>query len=200
MQDSIPHKPIHKYLIFSVDFFCCTMYNQGVLDLGSITYAAKQRRLYIVGEITDISMMNATETLILAEKEFRTRPFEIIMNTGGGDVTAALGFCDLLRSMPYEITTTCMGEVASAGIFILAAADIRQSLPNTSFLWHGVFWNGDGRTPEEMNQDAVHFVKFEQACSLSLQEWTDNPRIMEDLGPRRWFNNNEAKTMGLLNA
>jgi len=175
------------------------MYNLIVLDLGSITYAAKQRRLYIIGEITDTLMANATETLILAEQESPSKSLEIIMNTGGGDLTAAIGFCDILRSMPYEVIITCMGEVASAGIFILAAGDTRQSLPNTCFLWHGIFWSPEGRTPSEMTSDSIHFNEFKRACDRMLMEWTGNPRILQDLGPRRWFNTQEATTLGLLN-
>lgn len=176
------------------------MYTVFVLDLSMINYAVKQRRFYIVGEINEMLMTNAIEFMIQCKAaKIRTKKVTFYLNTAGGSVPDAFAFCDMLRSMPYEVECICMGEVCSSGIFIVSSCDKRRSLPNTSFLWHGLSWSGDGSSPKDMQQDSQHFANYSKKAETFLRECTGNQKIMQDLGPRSWFDVAKAQTMGILN-
>ena len=169
-------------------------------DIALIEYAVRKRRFFIVGEITEVLMMHVSEVLIRAQSSAHNKKLTLYLNTGGGNVCDAIGFCNLLRSMPYEIECICMGEVASAGLYIVAACDTRLSLASTYFLWHNMYWTAEGKSPEEMRQDSSHLVEFSKHVGKLLAEWTGNPKILKDLGPRLWFDVPKARALGILNA
>jgi len=169
-------------------------------SIREIDYAVAHRRFHIDREIDEELAATVVEILLRAEELSPKEDFTIYLNTEGGTVSSAFAIANILRTMPYNVTCHCLGEVASAGIFILASCDTRMAGPDTHFLWHGIYWAPESESPEGLLSDAEHLKKYERMGIKRLKEWTCNPDIFNFLGNKRWFNVKEAKKVNLLNA
>lgn len=68
--------------------------------------------------------------------EIQPEAITIVVNTGGGDIEAALGIVDRIRLSPCHITTIGTGIVMSAGIPILSSGASRKATKYTRFMYH----------------------------------------------------------------
>lgn len=66
------------------------------------------------------------------EKE-KLLPVDILINSPGGSVTAALGILDLFQSLPFDVHTTCVGQAAGVAAMLLAAGTpgCRRAFPSS---------------------------------------------------------------------
>ena len=62
----------------------------------------------------------------------------LILNTPGGFVANGLNIYNILRGMPFELTTHNAGNVDSIGNVIFLAGSKRYATPNATFMFHGV--------------------------------------------------------------
>jgi len=63
-------------------------------------------------------------------------PVTIWLCTPGGDVTSSYQFYDFIRSAPFEVTIIGHGEVASAGVLMLACGHKRYATENCVVMAH----------------------------------------------------------------
>lgn len=64
--------------------------------------------------------------------------FYILFSTPGGSVSNGVTLYNYLRSIPAKITMHNIGVVDSIGNLVFLAGETRYSVPNSSFLFHGV--------------------------------------------------------------
>ena len=62
----------------------------------------------------------------------------LILNTPGGIVTNGMNVYNVLRGMPFELTTHNAGNVDSIGNVVFLAGSRRYAAPNSTFMFHGV--------------------------------------------------------------
>ncbi|HTN42984.1 MAG TPA: ATP-dependent Clp protease proteolytic subunit [Nitrospiria bacterium] len=62
----------------------------------------------------------------------------LLLSTQGGSVTCGINLYNLLRGMPFHLTTHNAGNVDSIGNVIFLAGKDRYSCPNSTFMFHGV--------------------------------------------------------------
>jgi len=82
-----------------------------------------------------------TESLIAQLAKLANEGVEhvyLALSTPGGSVMNGLNIYNILRAMPFEVTTHNVGNVASIGNAIFLAGDERYACPNTTFMFHGV--------------------------------------------------------------
>lgn len=164
-----------------------------------LEYWVAHRRYYLFGEIDHETVLPAVEVLVRCCEANPSAPFHLYLNTGGGSVADAMALCDTIREQPYTVTGIALGEVASAGLFLLGACDVRAATPSTWFLWHSIYWSEhEGETPTEMARDARHMQNYDKMLRGLLDEWTGRKGFCAGLGERKWFGVKEAKKMGLL--
>lgn len=67
---------------------------------------------------------------------------------------------NVLRGMPFELTTHNVGNVDSIGNVIFLAGKRRYACPNTTFMFHGVGFdlNGQVRLEEKLLQERLNSV------------------------------------------
>ena len=62
----------------------------------------------------------------------------LVLNTPGGVVTNGMNVYNVLRGMPFELTTHNAGNVDSIGNVVFLAGKTRYAVPNATFMFHGV--------------------------------------------------------------
>lgn len=62
----------------------------------------------------------------------------LLLSTPGGNVTAGINLYNVLRGMPFRLTTHNAGDVASIGVAVYLAGEERITCSNSTFLTHAV--------------------------------------------------------------
>jgi ATP-dependent Clp protease protease subunit len=62
----------------------------------------------------------------------------MLFSTPGGSVMHGLTLYNVLRGMPFKLTTHNVGNVNSIGNVVFLAGEERYSCPNSTFMFHGV--------------------------------------------------------------
>jgi ATP-dependent Clp protease protease subunit len=70
----------------------------------------------------------------------------LAMSTPGGDVTQGITIYNILRGMPFELTTHNAGNVDSIGNAIFLAGKYRYACKHSTFMFHGVGFNMANQT------------------------------------------------------
>jgi ATP-dependent Clp protease, protease subunit len=84
---------------------------------------------------------NTTENLIAVLAQQANQKVDhvyLLLSTPGGSVMHGLNIYNVMRAMPYRITTHNVGNVDSIGNVIFLAANERYACPHSSFMFHGV--------------------------------------------------------------
>ena len=128
------------------------------------------RRIYLVGEIN-------TQTFSRFMVNFHTMeltkgPFQIVLNSNGGEEGAGNAIFDLIRSAQNDICILGIGNVASIAALILQAAPHRLLTPECRFMIH----NGSVDLDEKMHSAAL--------STLSREMEADNARYHRTLSER----------------
>ncbi len=84
---------------------------------------------------------NTTESLISVMancSNLQVKEVYLLLSTGGGQVMEGMNLYNVLRGMPFELTTHNVGNVDSIGNVIFLAGHKRYATPNATFMFHGV--------------------------------------------------------------
>jgi ATP-dependent protease ClpP protease subunit len=65
----------------------------------------------------------------------------LAMSTPGGDVTQGMTLYNVLKGMPFELTTHNVGNTDSIGNAVFLAGVKRYACPHATFMFHGVGFN-----------------------------------------------------------
>ena len=104
-------------------------------------------------EITHANTTDAIEFILecnLLAKKDRFQNLTLIINSPGGDLTAAFALIDIMQGSRIPVHTLGLGQVSSAGLLIFMAGKkgFRTLTPNTSILSHQFSWGSDGKEHE----------------------------------------------------
>jgi ATP-dependent Clp protease protease subunit len=104
-------------------------------------------------EITHANTTDAIEFILecnLLAKKDRFQNITLIINSPGGDLTAAFALIDIMQGSRIPVHTLGLGQVSSAGLLIFMAGKkgFRTLTPNTSILSHQFSWGSDGKEHE----------------------------------------------------
>lgn len=70
----------------------------------------------------------------------RADDVHLILNSTGGGVGEGIALYNLLRAMPFRLTTYNIGRINSIGITIFLAGEMRCASATAAFMFHGVTW------------------------------------------------------------
>lgn len=104
------------------------------------------------------------------------------VSTPGGSLFEAVGIMDKLKASGKNITTLSEGMVASAGTIIMLAGAKRQSLENTSFLFHNARYSEDyleNATAEDYKKRALELDKSDELIKKIYSENLPEDKIQE---------------------
>ncbi len=117
-----------------------------------------ERKIQLHGDITMEDVRNLEAVFVYLKRS--KRPVTISLCTGGGNAYAAFGLYDLIRDYQryFPVDIVAVGICMSAGTIIMQAARKRLSLPNTSFMVHGIqspFLNMAGKPSDTVTAETL---------------------------------------------
>lgn len=129
-----------------------------------------------------------TESLIGVMSECTNKNVKkvyLLLSSPGGSVMSGLNLHNVLKGMPFELTTHNVGNVDSIGNMVFLAGDKRYACQNATFMFHGV-----GLSLKQNTRLEEKFLK-ERIEQIS----TDNKRIGNIIAKRSKLKDDE---IGLL--
>jgi ATP-dependent Clp protease protease subunit len=82
----------------------------------------KERVIFCVGPVEDYMANVIVAQLLFLESENPDKDINLYINFPGGSVTAGLAIYDTMQFIKPDVSTICIGQAASMGAVLLAAA------------------------------------------------------------------------------
>jgi ATP-dependent Clp protease, protease subunit len=92
---------------------------------------------------------NTTESLIAQLSQLANQKVKhvyLMLSTPGGNVMHGLNLYNVLRALPFKLTTHNVGNVDSIGNAVFLAGSTRYACPHSTFMFHGVGCDTPGHT------------------------------------------------------
>lgn len=161
----------------------------------------KERIVFLVGIVDDNVANTILAQLLWCESENPDKDIHLYINSPGGAVSAGLSIYDTMQYIKSDVATTCVGQAASMGAFLLAAgADGKRSaLPNSRVMLHQPSGGSSG-VAADIEIQAREILLMRDKLNEILASHTGQPvkRIAEDTDRDFWMNPQEALDYGII--
>ncbi len=163
----------------------------------------KDRIVFIGGPIDDNVADVFIAQLLFLESEDPDKDIHVYINSPGGVVTAAMAMYDTMQYVKPDVTTTCMGQAASAGALLLTAGakGKRYSLPNSRIMIHQPLGGAQGQATD-IEIHAREILRMREHINGILAYHTGQPleKIQNDTERDFFMSSEQAKEYGLIDA
>ena len=163
----------------------------------------KDRIVFIGGPIDDNVANLFIAQLLFLESEDPDKDIHVYINSPGGVVTAAMAMYDTMQYVKPDVTTTCMGQAASAGALLLAAGakGKRYALPNSRIMIHQPLGGAQGQATD-IEIHAREILRMREHLNEILVHHTGQPmeKIKNDTERDFFMSSEQAKEYGLIDA
>lgn len=163
----------------------------------------KERLIFIVGPIEDQMANLVVAQLLFLESENPDKDINIYINSPGGSVTAGMSIYDTMQFVKPNISTTCIGQAASMGAFLLAAGakGKRYALPNSRVMIHQPLGGFQGQA-SDIAIHAQEILKIKGRLNDLLAYHTGQPieRLEKDTDRDNFMSAADAQAYGLIDA
>jgi ATP-dependent Clp protease, protease subunit len=122
----------------------------------------KERIIFLVGPVTEISANLIIAQLLFLESENSDKDIYLYINSPGGLVTAGLAVYDTMQFIKPDVSTLCVGQAASMGSLLLTAGakDKRFCLPNSRVMIHQPMGGFQGQASDiEIHAKEILYLK-----------------------------------------
>jgi len=161
----------------------------------------KERIIFIVGPIDDHVANLVVAQLLFAESENADKDISIYINSPGGSVTAGLAIYDTMQIINCDVSTTCIGQAASMGAFLLAGGTKgkRFCLPNSRVMIHQPSGGSQGQASDiEIQAREILYLRTRLNEILSHHTGQSVEQIAADTERDRFMTAKEAAEYGLV--
>jgi ATP-dependent Clp protease protease subunit len=158
--------------------------------------------IFLRGRLDDALVASATAQLLLAGQLPTQDTVDLIIDSPGGSIAAALTLFDLLRTLGPRVATTCSGTAGGAAVLVLAAGapSRRAALPHARIhLSDDVVDMAPSRfqNPEVEAEEARRATARWRAALL--QRVRQSPeQLAQDMAAGRWLSASEAIDYGIV--
>jgi ATP-dependent Clp protease protease subunit len=163
----------------------------------------KERIIFLGTPVDDHIASLIIAQLLFLEAEDPEKDIYIYINSPGGVVTSGLAIYDTIQYIQPDVVTTCIGQAASMGAFLLAAGakGKRFALPNARVMIHQPLGGVQGQATD-IDIHAKEILKVRQRLNQILAERTGQPlaKIEKDTDRNFFMNAEEAKNYGIIDA
>jgi ATP-dependent Clp protease protease subunit len=108
-------------------------------------------RIIMLGSAIDDNVANSiVSQLLFLESQDPEKDIHIYINSPGGSITAGMAIYDTMQFIKPQVSTICIGMVASMGAFLLARGEKgkRYALPNSEVMIHQPLGGAQGQATE----------------------------------------------------
>lgn len=159
----------------------------------------KDRIIFIGEEINDTIASLVVAQLLFLESEDPDSDIIIYINSPGGAVTAGFAIYDTMKYVRCDVSTICIGMVASMSAFLLAGGTKgkRYALPNAEIMIHQPMGGAKGQATD-VKIAVDNILKTKEKLDRILSENTG--KSIEDIRIDRdnFMTALEAKEYGLI--
>jgi len=161
----------------------------------------KERIIFVVGPIDDQVANLVVAQLLFAESENADKDVSLYINSPGGSVTAGLAIYDTMQIINCDVSTTCIGQAASMGAFLLAggAKGKRFCLPNSRVMIHQPSGGSQGQASDiEIQAKEILYLRTKLNEILAEHTGQTVEQIALDTERDRFMTANEAAEYGIV--
>ncbi|MCY4656178.1 MAG: ATP-dependent Clp endopeptidase proteolytic subunit ClpP [Gammaproteobacteria bacterium] len=161
----------------------------------------KERIIFIAGPIDDVVANLVVAQLLWCESENPDKDIHLYINSPGGSVTAGLSIYDTMQFIRSPVETTCVGQAASMGAFLLAAGTPgkRFALPNARIMLHQPAGGSRGNASDiEIQAREILLIRDRLNEILSRHTKRSAEQVAEDTDRDYWMSPVEAEEYGIV--
>jgi len=127
----------------------------------------------------------------------------LMLSTPGGSVMNGLNLYNVLRAMPFQLTTHNVGHVNSIGNAVFLAGDTRYACQHSTFMFHGVGLDvmAQTRLEEKRLRESLNSVMMDQNSIGSVicdRTNLSNRQVRNMFKEARTKNATDARTAGII--
>lgn len=161
----------------------------------------KDRIVFLGQDVSDHVANVIVAQLLFLRTEDAKKDVHLYINSMGGDISAGLAIYDVLRWLPCDVNTYCIGQASSMGAVLLAAGTKgkRFALPNARVMIHQP-WGGIMGTQSDIAVQAKEILSMKKKINeiLSLHTGKTPEKIHSDSERDYFMSAEEAKEYGLI--
>jgi ATP-dependent Clp protease protease subunit len=161
----------------------------------------KDRIIFIGQDITDHLANVVVAQLLFLRTDDAKKDIHLYINSLGGYITAGLAIYDVLKWLPCEVNTYCIGQASSMGALLLTAGakGKRFALPNSRIMIHQPI-GGVGGTSADVALQAKEILELKRKLNGIMAENTGQTieKIQTDSERDFYMSASEAKEYGLI--
>ena len=161
----------------------------------------KERLIFIVGPVEDHMANLVVAQLLFLESENPDKDIHLYINSPGGSVTAGLAIYDTMQYIKPDVTTTCIGQAASMGAFLLAggAKGKRACLPNARTMIHQPSGGAQGQASDiEIHAKEILIIRERLNQMLADHTGQTLEKIQNDTERDNFMNAEDSMAYGLV--
>ncbi len=163
----------------------------------------KDRIIFIGGPIDDNVANLFIAQLLFLESEDPDKDIHVYINSPGGVVTAALAMYDTMQHVKPDVSTTCMGQAASAGALLLTAGakGKRYALPYARIMIHQPLGGSQGQATD-IEIQTREILRTREILNGIMVHHTGQPleKIKNDTERDYFMSAEQAKEYGIIDA
>jgi ATP-dependent Clp protease protease subunit len=161
-----------------------------------------RERIVFLGTPIDDAVANlVVGQLLVLEGEDPGKEISLYINSPGGDMVALFGILDTMRFIESPVSTTCIGQAASAAAVVLAAGEKgrRFVLPNSRVLLHQPHGGAQGQSTDiEIQVREMVELRDRMVTVLEAATGQTRERLVRDLDRDYILRGEEAVAYGVV--
>lgn len=163
----------------------------------------RDRVIFLGSEIHDDVANVVVAQLLFLEADDPDKDIHLYINSPGGSITAGLAIYDTMEFIRSKVHTTCIGQAASMGAWLLAAgaAGKRTALANSRIMIHQPMGGARGQA-SDINIQAQEILKLRHQMNEILASHTgrDVDSIAAETERDYYMSAEEALEYGIVDA
>ncbi|MGC8460687.1 MAG: ClpP family protease [Candidatus Dormibacteria bacterium] len=165
-----------------------------------VTYLFEKRIVTLDGPITAASAFMIRHELMVLD-QMGTEPITLIINSGGGSVTAGMTIYEVMKSCRSQIHTVCTGMAASMAAILLASGDKRSAKPNARIMIHNLSAGAGGNIADIRTQvKEMEHTEEEMINLMAFHTGRTPEEYRKAIDRDNWMSAEQAKEFGLIDS
>lgn len=163
----------------------------------------KERLIFVVGPVEDNMANLIVAQLLFLESENPDKDIHLYINSPGGSVTAGMAIYDTMQFIKPDVSTTCIGQAASMGAFLLAGGTQgkRFCLPNARTMIHQPSGGAQGQATDiDIHAREILIIRERLNALMAKHTGQDLETIQRDTERDNFMNAQESAEYGLVDA
>lgn len=161
----------------------------------------KERVIFLVGEVEDHMANLIVAQMLFLESENPDKDINLYINSPGGSVTAGMAIYDTMQFLNCNVSTTCIGQAASMGAFLLCAGTHgkRFCLPHSRVMIHQPLGGFRGQASDiEIHAKEIVSIKGQLNAIMAKHSGQPLDSVVTATDRDNFLSAQEAKDFGLV--